>query len=256
MSTIDERRERASTGVALRDGEEEWRDGFARPRVFLTPIAAPSALGLAGFSVATAMVAIVQAGWLGSTAQWPVIGLFAMMFGGLAQFMAGMWSYRARDAVATVAHGMWGAFWMAFGILSILILTGQVAAPAPGHSNYALGFWFFGLAYMTAITAIAATFDNAGIAVVLWTLAAGSALTAAGWFQSGVGGGWLHIGGWLFVASAASAAYMVMSMLFVAATGRTILPVGHFKKAANVPGGKPIEPIELGWAEPGVKQGQ
>lgn len=79
MSTIDERRERASAGVALHDGA--WRDGFARPRVGLQPIAAPSALGLAGFSVATVMVALIQARILGAWRDMPVVGLFAMTFG-------------------------------------------------------------------------------------------------------------------------------------------------------------------------------
>ncbi len=255
MSTINERRERASAGVALRD-EGEWRDGFARPRVFLTPIAAPSVLGLAGFSVATSMVAIVQAGWLGTTADLPVIGLFAATFGGIGQFMAGMWSYRARDAIATLAHGMWGAFWMAFGLVAIFMLVHRIPVPAPGVSNYALGLWFFGLAYMTGIAAIAATFENVAIAFVLWTLATGSGLTAAGWFLTGVGNGWLKAGGVLFVISAGSAAYVVLALLFVAATGRTILPVGHFKKEANVPGRRPMESIQLPWAEPGVRQGQ
>jgi uncharacterized protein len=256
VSTIDERRERASAGVALAADGDGWYGDFDRPRVVVTPIAAPSALGLAGFSAATAMVAIVQAGWLGSTADWPVIGLFAMFFGGLAQFMAGMWSYRARDAIATVAHGTWGAFWMAFGVLSILILTHVVAAPVPGAANDALGFWFLGLAYVTGIAALAATFDNLVIAVVLWTLAAGSGFTSAGWFVDGVGGSWLHVGGWLFVISAALAAYAVTAMLLAAATGRTILPLGHFKKAANIPGKKPVGAIEIPWGEPGVKMGQ
>ena len=53
MSTIDERREHASAGVAVRDDDGVWENEFARPRVFLQPIAAPSVLGLAGFSVAT-----------------------------------------------------------------------------------------------------------------------------------------------------------------------------------------------------------
>jgi uncharacterized protein len=255
MSTIDERRERASAGVALRD-EGEWRDGFARPRVFLMPIAAPSALGLAGFSVATMMVALIQAGWLGSWSDISVVGLFAMTFGGIAQFAAGMWAYRARDVVATLAHGMWGAFWIAFGILQMLIITGQLAAPTPGASNYALGLWFLGLAYMTMLAALGATFENVGIAVVLWTLTTGAALTSAGWFLTGIGNGWLGAGGWLFIASAAAAAYMVSAMVLTAVTGRTILPTGHLKKKANIPGRKPIEPIELEWAEPGVKQGQ
>jgi succinate-acetate transporter protein len=255
MSTLDQRRERASTGVALHD-EEAWRDGFARPRVFLQPIAAPSVLGLAGFSVATVMVALIQAGWLGHWSDLGVVGLFAMTFGGIAQFAAGMWSYRARDVVATLAHGMWGAFWIAFGILQILILSGKIPAPVPGAANDALGLWFFGLAYMTGIAAVAATMESIGIGAVLWTLAVGSGLSAAGWFISGIGNGWLGAGGVLFVISAGLAAYMVLAMCLTAATKRTILPTGHFKMARNVPGRQPLETVELPWAEPGIKQGQ
>jgi hypothetical protein len=47
-----------------------------------------------------------------------------------------------------------------------------------------------------------------------------------------------------------------MSMVTLAASGRTIFPLGKYKKAANVPGGKPVRPIQLEWAEPGVKMGQ
>lgn len=255
MSTIDERRERAATGVALRD-EEAWRDGFARPRVFLQPIAAPSALGLAGFSVATMMVALIQAGWLGHWSDMGVVGLFAMMFGGVGQFMAGMWAYRARDIVATLAHGMWGSFWIAFGLLQILTIVGKLPAPVPGHANYALGLWFLGLAYMTGIAAVAATFESLGLASVLWTLAVGSGLSAAGWFLTGIGNGWLGVGGVLFVISAGLAAYMVAAMCLTAITKRTILPTGHFKASRNVPGRQPLEAVELPWAEPGIKQGQ
>ena len=42
MSTIDERHERASAGVALVADTDGWYGDFARPRVFLQPIAAPS----------------------------------------------------------------------------------------------------------------------------------------------------------------------------------------------------------------------
>jgi succinate-acetate transporter protein len=240
-----------SNGGAL--DHREWVD---HTRVFLQPIAAPSALGLAGFSVATAMVALVQAGWVGHWTDMPVLGLFAMTFGGVAQFAAGMWSYKARDVVATVAHGMWGAFWIAFGLLQIFTMTGHLPAPVPGASNSALGLWFLGLAYMTGIAAAAATFENLGIAAVLWTLTAGSVLSTIGWFSGGIGSTSLGAGGVLFVVSAGLAAYMVLAMSLTAMTGRTILPLGHYKGEANTPGGKPVEPIQLAWAEPGVKKGQ
>jgi len=256
MSTIDERRERASSGVALHDRDEAWEGDFARPRVFLQPIAAPSVLGLAGFSVATMMVATIQAGWWGTIGDFTVIAPFCAMFGGLAQFAAGMWSYRARDAVATLAHGTWGAFWLAFGLLEGMIAAGVIPAPAPGATNLPLGLWFIGLAYITLSAAIASMVENLAISSVLWTLAAGSGLTAVGLLTGGFASGWTHAGGWLFVISAGLAWYTLTAMLTAATSGRTVLPLGHFKKSANVPGRKPMRPIELEWAEPGVKQGQ
>jgi succinate-acetate transporter protein len=255
MSTIDERRERASAGVALRD-EEAWQDGFARPRVFLQPIAAPSILGLAGFSVATMMVATIQAGWWGSPTDFTILAPFCAMFGGLAQFAAGMWSFRARDAVATLAHGTWGAFWLAFGILEGFIAAHVIPAPAPAAANLPLGLWFLGLAYVTLSAALAALVESLAVAGVLGTLTAGAALTAGGLMTGGFASGWTHAGGWLFVISAGLAWYTLTAMVMLAASGRTILPLFKFSKEANIPSGRPVRPIQLEWAEPGVKQGQ
>lgn len=256
MSTIDERRERASAGVALQHDTDGWYGDFARPRVFLQPIAPPSILGLAGFSVATMMVATIQAGWWGSLHDFAIIGPFAGFFGGLAQFMAGMWSYRARDGIATLAHGTWGAFWLAFATLQILIATHVLPAPVPGASNIPLGLWFIGLAYITGSAALASLFKGLGIAAVLWTLAVGSGLTAAGLLSGGFTSGWTHAGGWLFVISAGLAWYVVTAMVLMSAAGRTILPLFEYKRAANVPNEQPVRPIQLDWAEPGVKMGQ
>ena len=123
MSTLDERRERASAGVALTHDTDGWYGDFARPRVYLQPIAAPSVLGVFGLAGATFIVAANMAGWYGNASTPGYLFPFAAFFGGLAQFPAGMWAYRARDAVATAMHGMWGAFWMAYGTLRLLIAT-------------------------------------------------------------------------------------------------------------------------------------
>ena len=45
-------------------------------------------------------------------------------------------------------------------------------------------------------------------------------------------------------------------MMLASASGRTILPLMKFKRAANIPGRQPTRPIELEWAEPGIKMGQ
>jgi uncharacterized protein len=246
MSTLEERRAVASAGV-------QDQDGFAT-RVILQPLAAPSILGLAGFAGATFIVASNLAGWWGTPKSPLALAPFAAMFGGLAQFMAGMWAYRARDALATLAHGTWGSFWLAYLILNILVGTHVVAEPTPWYHNPEVGFWFFALGITTAIAAVAALAESLGLVAVLGTLAAGSGITAGAFIYGSLG--WAQAGGWVFVISAGLAWYMVAAMLLAATFGRTVLPTFKYKRAANVPGRRPTRPIELEWAEPGVKMGQ
>jgi hypothetical protein len=58
------------------------------------------------------------------------------------------------------------------------------------------------------------------------------------------------------VISAGCAWYTATAMMLAAASRRTVLPLLKFNRAANVPGRQPTRPIELEWAEPGVKMGQ
>jgi succinate-acetate transporter protein len=247
MSTLEERRARASAGV------HEAVDGVAT-RVFLQPIAAPSILGLAGFAGATFIVASNLAGWWGTPKSPLALAPFAAMFGGLAQFLAGMWAYRARDAIATLAHGTWGSFWLAYLILNILVGAHVVTQPTPWYHNPEVGFWFFALAITTGIAAFAALAESLGLTAVLSTLAAGSGILAGAFIYGSHG--WTEVAGWVLVFSAGFAWYVVAAMLLASATGRTILPMFKYKSAANVPGRRPMQPIELEWAEPGVKMGQ
>jgi uncharacterized protein len=253
MSTIDERHERASAGVALNHDTDGWYGDFARPRVYLTPIAAPSVLGLFGFAGATFVVAAHMAGWYGSGSTEAYLFPFAAMFGGVAQFLAGMWSYRARDAVATAMHGMWGSFWMAYGILQLLLATHVLHTG--GTLDHALGFWFIALAAITLSGTLGAFAEGSlGVGLVLAVLTAGSVVAAIGFL--GTSTGTQHLAGWLFVISAILAWYVGTAMMLKAAAGRVILPLGKTEGEANKPGGTPTRAIELAWGEPGVKQGQ
>src|ERR1044071_3622319 len=190
MRTLDERRAVGSAGVA------DHSDGCAT-RVFLQPIAAPSILGLAGFAGATFIVASNLAGWWGTPKSPLALAPFAAMFGGLAQFMAGMWAYRARDAIATLAHGTWGAFWLAYLILNILVGTHVVTEPTPWYHNPEVGFWFFALAITTGLAALA---ESLGLVAVLGTLAAGSGILAGGFIYGSHGSA--EVAGWVLVFSA------------------------------------------------------
>src|SRR5690242_2521946 len=139
------------------------------------------------------------------------------MFGGLAQFMAGMWAYKARDAIATLAHGTWGSFWLAYLILNILVGTDVVTEPTPWYHNPEVGFWFFALSITTAIAAIAALAESLGLVAVLSTLATGSGIVAGAFIYGSLE--WAHVAGWMFVISAGLAWYMVAAMTLAAATG-------------------------------------
>jgi len=233
----------------------EWEDGFARPRVMLQPFAAPSVLGLFGFASATFMVALHLTGVYGGAGTNGELWPFAAMFGGVAQFLAGMWAFRVRDTLATAMHGMWGAFWIAFGIFNLLVMTGKLPDHAAGTvSDPAFAMWFWTLAAITAVGAAAAIGESLALFAVLGVLAVGSVLLAIG--LSAGSTGWVKVAGWVLVASAILAYYTASAILLVSTAGKVILPLGKPSREANVPGGQPVKPIQLEWAEPGIKKGQ
>ena len=227
----------------------DWRDAT---RVFLQPIAAPSILGLFGFAGATFMVAAYLAHWYGDALSLNYIWPFAATFGGIAQFAAALWGYRARDGLATAMHGMWGAFWMGFGILFLLNTLHAITVPTGQFVPF--GYWFLVLAVITGLGAIAALGESLGFFAVLSPLAVGSAFVAIG-YLTGVGG-WLQAGGWVLLASSWIATYVASALMMASTFGRTILPLGKYRRAANVPGEKFVRPLEFELGEPGVKQGQ
>lgn len=240
---------RQGNGSVAREDLEAWR---AQTRVFLQPIAAPSILGLFGFAGATFMVAANMAGWYGNSTSAIYVFPFAATFGGLAQFLAGMWSYRARDGIATAMHGMWGSFWIAYGILWGLQAAGVYTLP-PGQFP-ALGYWFLVLATITACGAVAAAFENLSLFAVLVALAGGSACATV-FFLTGTEG-WKTAAGWVLLVSSWIATYTAFAMMVEGAAGRVILPLGHLTKRANIPGRQEHLPLAFELGEPGVRHGQ
>jgi len=219
----------------------------AQPRVFLQPIAAPSVLGLYGLAGATFMVAARMTEWFGSSHTMLLLVPFAAIFGGLAQFFAGMWAYKARDAVATAVHGMWGAFWMAFGVLALILMEGK--APEPTTPFFpALGFWFIVLAAITWVCVAAAAAENKSLTMTLGFLAAGSTISAIALLA---GAEVLTIiAGYVFIISAIAAWYTASALMLNEAFGREVWALGRSNEAQQMPR------IAVGIGEPGVIRGQ
>lgn len=229
----------------------EWR---SHARVFLQPIAAPSILGLFGFAAATFIVTANLVGWYGNATSPLLIFPFAVAAGGVAQGAAALWAYKARDGLATAIHGIWAAFWLGYGFLNFMIALKVIPAPAPHAAVPELGYWFFALAAITAVGAIASLGESLAITSVLAPLTVGAALL--GVFYVVGGGGWEKVGGYVTMASAFTAFYTASAMMLASTFGRVVLPLGKYRKEANVPGGRPMYPIQFELGEPGVRQGQ
>jgi hypothetical protein len=226
-------------------------------RVILQPIAAPSILGLYGLAGATFMVAAHMVHWVGSSHTVLLMVPFAAIFGGLVQFIAGMWAYKARDGVATAVHGMWGAFWMAFGVLSVMLSSGRMVAlvaagggtPPPAGIMYPeLGLWFIVLAAVTWACTAAASAENSALVTVLTLLSAGSTIMAIGLLLGTEG--LMIVAGYLFILSSFAAWYTASALMVNEAYGRDVWRMGKSAVARR------MQPLTSGIGEPGVIRGQ
>lgn len=217
-----------------------------RAQISLQPIAPPSILGLYGFAGATFMVAAHMAHWFGGAQANMVLWPFAAFFGGLAQFLAGMWSFKARDGLATAMHGMWGAFWMSYGALMLLVSAGKVVIPANGAAFPAFGFWFIALAAITWAGTVAASAESSVLASVLGFLAVGASISAIA--ELGGVENLRVLAGWIYIISACLAWYTATALMVNAAYGRAVMGLG-IKRARS-------EEIQAGIGEPGVLRGQ
>ena len=180
---------------------------------------------------------------------------FCLTFGGIAQFLAGMWAYKARDTLATAIHGMWGSFWVAYGIFWLMVGSKALTLPAGAtHHFVTFGMWFVMLGLLTMVGAFAAIGKNLSVFATLGLLAAGSDLVAVGMLSGNTTV--TAAGGWVLVASVGAAIYTAGSLLLEESYGRTIQPTLELQKKANIPLAAPNRPIEYPSGMPGARVGQ
>jgi succinate-acetate transporter protein len=193
--------------------------------------AAPSVLGLFGLFTATVLYGSALAGWWGGAGSPILLFPFTVMLGGLAQLVAALTALRARDALTAAVHGIWSAFWLAFGLYELLVTTRRLPVLTAGRGvAFDFGMWFVPLAAITAATAVAAVARSAGLVAVLAPLAGASLFTAVGFTA---GQRWsLTLAGWLFVAAAAAAWYLATALLLESQRGRAVLPTGRRRSLA------------------------
>jgi len=180
-----------------------------------TPAADPAPLGLAAFALTTFLLSVKNAGWTDGGAAW--LG-FALAYGGLAQFTAGMWEFRNRNVFGATAFSTYGAFWIGLGAYALLIEAGS-----PNALND-LGWILVAFAIFNTYMMLWSTRVNAGVFLVFLTLEITEIVLAAGFLADNET--WINVGGGAGVVTAAVAWYVSAAGVVNGMAGRKVLTVG------------------------------
>jgi uncharacterized protein len=189
-------------------------------------------LALAGFGITSFMLAMIYINAF-PVAATPVVFAVALMFGGLAQFIAGIIQLRLGNVFGGMLFAGFGAFWLSLWAFAEFFAK-SVPVTQVGHTEalFLFGFGIFAavmflasfrtsVVVVTALALLTATLFVVGAA--LYTASLG---VIAGIASSGV----LKTGGWMATVLAAFAIYLALAEVCEASYGREILPVGHLEK--------------------------
>jgi uncharacterized protein len=188
----------------------------------------PGPLGLAAFAGTTFVLSLVNAGLVGDKTHpggglLPMIGALALAYGGIAQFLAGIWEFRTGNTFGAVAFCSYGAFWISFYFI-IQSVSGN--APAEVFSGLGLYLWMWGI--FTAYMFIASLRTTGTVALVFLLLAItfivlgiGNAALAG---TTNVSNGTIKLGGYIGIATAIAAWYASFAVVVNATFARVIMP--------------------------------
>ena len=191
-----------------------------------TPVADPAALGLAGFAMTTFLLSGTNASFIPDL-MW--VG-FALFYGGVAQFCAGMWEFRNRNVFGATAFGTYGGFWMGLGIYVVLAHTTSFLSSLTGKNdvNNSLAWFLCAFAIVNFYLMLGSLRLNVAVFAVFIVLEATEIVLAIGFWNLSHGGTSyiLHVGGWLGIVDAGLAWYTSAAIVLNNVYGRVMLPVG------------------------------
>ena len=187
-------------------------------------IADPGPLGLAAFALTTFVLSLFNAG-LAPESLEPAVLPLALFYGGIAQFVAGVWEFRKANTFGATAFCSYGAFWLAFAAYVQFIEPEMEASGVPEASiTTATGIFLVGWAVFTLYMLIASLRTTGALVGVFATLFLTFALLAVGDLTGA--DAIATIGGFVGLLSALIAWYASAAVVTNATWGRTVLPVG------------------------------
>ncbi len=179
----------------------------------------PIPLGLLGYGMSTVLLSLANAGVyeLGS-----MVLAMAVFFGGIAQTIVAILSFRRKDSFAVTAFGGYSFLWLTFAFL----LIGQQNGWWPtANSGTAMGWYLFLWAIFTFGLLIGSLLAPRVLSLVLaLTFILLLLLAVSSWTGNATLG---QLGGWEGVVTGASAIYLAFAFLLNEMYGRTVLPVGN-----------------------------
>ncbi len=186
----------------------------------VSAIANPAALGLGGFALTTFVLSTHNAN-LAPDLTW--VGL-AFFYGGLAQFAAGMWEFKAGNTFGATAFSTYGAFWMSLAFYLVMALWGKVPG---GDVSKDVGWFLLAFAIFNTYMLLWSTRTNVSVFMVFLTLEITEILLLIGNFNgNGPGEGLVGLGGWMGIVTAIVAWYGSAAVVANSMRAKPILPVG------------------------------
>src|SRR5215467_217286 len=186
-------------------------------------VADPAPLGLAAFALTTFVLSMHNAFGGGRTPLLAFFG-FAIFYGGLAQFTAGMWEYRRNNVFGATAFGTYGGFWMGLAAFVALVVFGKVAT---GDVAPSLAWILFSFAVFNTYMMFWSARINMAVFLVFLTLEATEILLFIGNLAgNAAGSGVVQIGGLVGILTAAVAWYASAAGVVNNMSETPVLPVG------------------------------
>jgi succinate-acetate transporter protein len=175
----------------------------------------PAVVGLAGFGMTTLLLQLHNLGLVG----WgPVISL-GLIFGGLAQMIAGFQEQKMGNNFGYSAFVSYGAFWIGLSIIKLFNHYGIYSS-----STSDVGFYLFGWTLYTTIMFIASLRVHKAMSFTFGTLLIGFILLVLEHFYLPQLKALAAID---LIICAFSAWYMMAGIIINDLAGKTILPMGE-----------------------------
>jgi hypothetical protein len=197
------------------------------PSGTVAPVADPAPLGLAAFATTTFILSMINANLVGggvATAAGIVAGM-ALAYGGIAQFIAGLWEFRNGNTFGATAFCSFGMFWVSF-----YLLLHVTASALPKNEIFsAIGLYLWAWAIFTAYMTVASLRTTGAVFAVFLLLTITFIFLGIG--NSALAGttsatnGTIKIGGWIGLATAVVAWYASFAGVLNDTWGKTVLPV-------------------------------